>query len=272
MINPNFHRFAAIAGVLSLLAVGLVGCAGDDTSDIFGGSGNLGAQSRVRVFNALQNGNQTGSVNVMSNGTSVSGSSTAYGQFSPSSGYTTVSNNTFSPSATTTTGSNVTSANGTLSGSNNPYTIVVAGDQSATGTVRSQIFTVPDYTPNMFTIPSGYTAIRLINLTPSANTSYSLYHTLNGEAGTPLMVGMSTNDVGFGYSGSVNQYALVQANQVGALTLRQNGQLDTDLNFRNGTLDTFTFQPGRAYTIWVYGTGSADASNNLNFRVTQDWP
>lgn len=254
-----------LASGLCILALAVAGCGGNGDDD----DNNTAQQSNVRFFNTLNNTNAAaGNVSLNVGATAVSNSTTGqFGQFTPSGSYTSVESG-----AATVTGSggglttNIQPSGPVSLSSNQYYTLVAAGQIGQTGQFAPQVLLIPEFNPNLQTIGTGQTAIRVVNLSPTTET-YTLFNSQSGGPAAVLDTG--TSGITYGAPGT-GSYVLLNTSGLGSLSLRNATDPNQDVTLANSNLTNFTFQSGRAYTIYVYGM--AGTTQGLNAFITQDYP
>lgn len=254
-------RIKCLIGVAAALAfaVSLVGC---------GGSGNasLVGQSHIRVFNAyIPSTGNTGTLTVTGNGTSIVPSTAAYGGYSPSSGYTAVTDAmiTFAASGTNVTS---TSLDVTLLSDILGYSLVAAGTEGQTGTYAPTLLLLPEFDPTAQSIGSTQFAVRFVNLTQSVNSA-AVYNTVTGSSA--VVLNSSLSGIHYGFSSGNNPYVVLTTTTVGTLSIRSTSSSGTDLTLTNSNLGSTTLQNGSAYTIYLYGV-SGSTTNPLTATIVQD--
>jgi hypothetical protein len=248
----------------TLLSLSFWGCGSDNNS-------NNVNQSGVRTFNAFvpSTGNSA-TLNVTSGASSLSGQSgLAFGQFSPSSGFTMVSSGTFNPSVTSqdlVTPLQFQTAP-TLTGNTNS-TLVVTGQSGQVGANAPQLISIPTFDPNQIVIPSGQAAVRFINLSPNS-PSLSLFNSTNGGPATAFNNGAGTSNINFGFNSNISPFVFVPASTGNTFSIQSTANPGTNLLLANNNLSNITLQSGQAYTIFTYGE-TGNVNQPLSAVITTD--
>lgn len=251
-----------VTGAL-ILAV-LIGCGGSSED-----------QSLVRALNAYVPA--TGAdptVSLTANSTLVDPNGIAFGQFANAGAFTTIPSGVLTAQGT---GPGVAGtlqlANATaLFGNRASYMIVATGQAGQTGARAPQLLVLPDFGITTLALTSTTSAIRVVNLSLNPR-SIGLYTTTNGVPSGALATAFAS--VAYGYDTSstrLNSYISVTTSLLTGLALVDTSAPTVKLTLSStSNLTSFTFQPGRAYTLYIYGQ-PGNTAQPLGATWVQDFP
>src|ERR1051325_8298687 len=204
-------RIVVPVAYAATMTIALFGCGGRDEN-------NTVPTAQVRTLNAFVPApGASSTILVASNGTALTGTTgVGFGQIANNGTFVTVPSGTFTPVAT---GSGLPSPIAfttppTLT-SNASYTLVATGQAGATGTMAPQFLLIPNPTSSQLTIPSGSTAIRVVNLSGNTNP-VGLFNT--DTSGVPTAaVNTGVSNVPFGFNATTNSFVTVPTTQLSNL-------------------------------------------------------
>ncbi len=200
------------------------------------------------------------------------GNTTSFGQVANGGGYITINSGTYNLAAS---GPALTPAvtlnNYVFMGSNAAYTVVAAGEAGqAAGTLKApQIIVMPNYVKNQLALPSGTSAIRVLNASFNPN-NVGLFATASGTPSATLAP--ATASLAFGYGAGTNVYEAIPTSSLTNMALIDVTAPTKSLGV-SGTsnLNSQSFVAGNAYTLIIYGQ-PGNSSQPFGCTWVQDYP
>ncbi|HLK58271.1 MAG TPA: hypothetical protein VKU00_17020 [Chthonomonadaceae bacterium] len=192
-----------------------------------------------------------GSLTLIGNNTFLTGGNVGFGQVANGGGYISITSGPFSATASGPTVTTPIALNGqTLSGNNTAYTLIAVGEAGQTGTFVPQLLLIPNFAGSP-AIPTGDAAIRVVNVSLNPN-NIGLYATSSGAPSAVLTAGL--NSIPYGYSAATNAYVYIPTAQLTNMALVDVTNTHTALSLSSASnLNTSTFTPGQAYTLYIIG-------------------